>query len=278
MITQSFAAHRTYYMDEHCERKLILTKKNSYGILKLTKWWRFGPHIQCVMSFRAPSYHRMLVRINKMDLMRDGYSCTDWVQIYDGNSIDHKELSKSLCGKQAPDVSFASTGGEVTIQFVSNSGQDPEEFEMIFNSFYMAPCVDDDYECDNGRCIARLLQCTQYDHCGDNSSNCQLLLWIFLGIFLTVIVFAGIGGGIYFFMQKRKRKQAMEQLANPPPAPTGYPKQARIEYHQQAPTGYPPQPPVPGYPHQPPVPGYPPQPPVPGYPQQASHGFPGMPF
>ncbi|XP_041375986.1 uncharacterized protein LOC121388630 [Gigantopelta aegis] len=267
-------------MDELCEQTFTVPGEKTAGILKLTRSRTYKSNMQCKMKLRAPSYQMLMVQFTKLDLKRDGDKCIDWVQMYDSEPLKINEISKQLCKKQSS--KYVSDTDYITIIFVSGSGPAKEGFEMVYNSFHLAPCADFFYKCDNGRCIDSVLSCAEYDHCGDDSGSCELLIWMAVGIVLTILIIAGVCLGACFCIQRRKRKQRMQQLDNqgnmqfqnanyPKQAPTGYPQPAPMGYPQPAPMGYP-QPAPMGYPQPAPM-GYP-QSPVPGYSQQGSQGFP----
>ncbi|XP_041375862.1 neuropilin and tolloid-like protein 1 [Gigantopelta aegis] len=275
-------------MDDRCGQ--ILEK--TVGILKTTRSRHYRSNMDCSVVLRAPLNHMMLVRIIKIDIDKDFFSCSDWMQVLDG-TWGKLDLTGRKCGEREPRTSYASSGRDITVKFHSDRSNNDDGFKLLFNSFHMEPCTESEFKCDNGRCISDSLKCSYRDHCGDASNICfDETTWIVIGCIALVIIIIIILIVVYYMKQKKRSRvpqYAAPQnipLQNQPygqpaqlgyPSPQGYPPQPAPGtgyYPQPAPgTGYPPQP-APGtgyYPQPAPDTGYPPQPaPGTGYPPQSA--------
>ena len=63
-------------------------------------------------------------------------------------------------------------------------------------NYISAPCRSDEFECENGRCIDKSIECNGYNPCGDNSACRRLSVGdkfaIVLGVIVAILVTVGV--------------------------------------------------------------------------------------
>ncbi|XP_041375418.1 low-density lipoprotein receptor-related protein 3-like [Gigantopelta aegis] len=206
----SSATYFTEYIDEFCGKTFEVNSKKTAGILKFSRSVAHQPNLECPMTLRAPKSQMLMVQFTKLDLERDD-ECIDWVQMYDGKSKEAKRLSKHLCGKEELGLKYVSSQEYLAILVRVGARPAKEELQIVYNSFHMVPCEKYTFECDNGRCISAVLSCAKYDHCGDKSNSCGLVMWIAVGVVVTILVIIGVCVGVCCCIRKRKQNQRMQQ-------------------------------------------------------------------
>ena len=85
------------------------------------------------------------------------------------------------------------------------------EFDFISIPFVLADCLEDEFRCDNNRCIDNRLECDDYDNCGDGSDhNCHLPVYVVASIAVVSIVVLLAGLFLIVVWRYRCRQKRFE--------------------------------------------------------------------
>ncbi len=156
--------------------------------------------LDCTVTLTTSFGRKIFIDFTTLNIEGDPMDCkkTDYLEVFDGPT----KLSSLgvICGTDTYSVDpITSTTSSITIQFKTNSNVTDSGFYMTYNSFSessIMPCMDDEFECGNGRCIDKSLTGDLYDNCGDSSdfaggdvfnTAMGLLKWG-IGVLIAIIV------------------------------------------------------------------------------------------
>ncbi|XP_072014318.1 tolloid-like protein 1 [Amphiura filiformis] len=189
----------------------------------------YGAGLTCSMVFVGSQLNeKVFVNVVEMDLPGD-LSCNangDYLRVIDGDLsslvTDQSDLA-TLCGTSTGQ--YSSSFLYSLIQFTSDGTRETEYngFKLVYSIYYDDPygCQDDDFHCQNSRCIDKSLKCDGYDHCGDNSDETKgckgegagegwrIALIVLGGMALFVVAVS-----IAFFIMKNAKKPPPPQNNN----------------------------------------------------------------
>lgn len=79
-----------YYMDEHCGRTIDMSvERFETAKVKTTRHGDYRHNMNCVMKVKAPIGKQIMIYFTKIDIkeksFRIGYSCEDYLEMFDGN-------------------------------------------------------------------------------------------------------------------------------------------------------------------------------------------------
>ncbi|XP_071957479.1 low-density lipoprotein receptor-related protein 3-like [Antedon mediterranea] len=209
------------YLTTNCNNTITAQKG---GIIEPESRLFYSNNVDCISSLKAPEGSQLLLQFYRFSL--EDYvnnQCADKLVVYDGLAPNSsRRLTEELCGRIRPE-NVESTGESVTIEFVSDEDGQSTGFGIFYTIFRDAPCSEDEFECDNGKCIAASLKCDTYDMCGDNSdeANCDEPAVDDRGL-STAVIFAILVGSICFVIaviyivytvkEKQRQKKLTEQI------------------------------------------------------------------
>ncbi|XP_070562748.1 low-density lipoprotein receptor-related protein 12-like [Ptychodera flava] len=192
-----------YYMTELCNQTLTSPGDR----LQSQRNEEYENNLDCVLVLKTVQDSQIIsIDYEWYELEKVNVTCIDYLEIYDGDSLDPRDLLDWICGKDDnPATPTVLSSGEIlTLRFFTNTWVTGRGFSLIFTSFKPhGDCIgDDEYYCDNNRCIDSSLECDGINNCGDNSdeSYCESsssLVWLIVllsivGIILLALACLGI--------------------------------------------------------------------------------------
>ncbi|KAL4234187.1 hypothetical protein ACF0H5_005840 [Mactra antiquata] len=208
-----------YFLDEHCSQTLSLNYGSVEALrLRLTKTLTYPDGMRCAMRIQAPEGKKLVVRIEKIDIMgTQDSSCQDgdFLQVFDGPSesaISHPDLPSNLCSK--PDVGHFSTSGRyLVLRFISNTDLlTGSGVKLTITAYSETPCASDEFRCKtSAHCIKSSLRCNEHPSCPDGTDEIMpdcLSTAAIAGIIVgCVLVFASVVIAIVVLCVMRERRK-----------------------------------------------------------------------
>ncbi|XP_041376614.1 uncharacterized protein LOC121389064 [Gigantopelta aegis] len=162
----------------------------------------YADYLQCSLTIRAAKGDNLMVQILRLDVEFSHLCKSDYLQIIDGTVYNNRPLdgiafdwqNGHICGRRVYDKTYVSKTNYVTINFTSDSLTHYTGFTLMFTPFHTGVCTKNEFRCKNQRCIHRSLECTKYDHCGDNSNVCvpddaaTIIIAVVVGVVLVLLV------------------------------------------------------------------------------------------
>ncbi|XP_077990676.1 uncharacterized protein LOC144445000 [Glandiceps talaboti] len=179
---------------------------------------------ECVMRLLGGPKNiedKIYINFHGLDLYppEETYQCRalkdDVIQIFEGGYPQ-----RTICGTMV--ATFESSLKAIDIKFVTyhrptrNPQINYKGFKAIYTIYYeesdpYAMCVNGDFKCENGWCIASWLECDGFEHCSDGSdeNHCQTELnnGTFLGVItgLSIAIVFGVISYILLILVAKKK-------------------------------------------------------------------------
>ncbi|XP_070562858.1 neuropilin and tolloid-like protein 1 [Ptychodera flava] len=194
-----------YYMTELCDQTLTPTHGDRILSHEGEMYKRL---VDCVLVLKTENKNQSIaIDYDWYDMKKVDKVCTDYLAIYDGDSLEPADLLDWICGwddnPMTPTV--FSTGSTLTLRFFSISWVSGKEFSLKVSVVeYNKDCGEGMYHCNNHRCIDQSLVCDDRNNCGDNSdeSYCQksdksgtiMLIMVFTvgGVVILTVLLLGV--------------------------------------------------------------------------------------
>lgn len=163
------------YIKEEREQYQVISAGNGDNDSK------YQSNVTCSITFRGKEDEKFIIRITKFALQFSNLCSQDALYIYDGINDNAEMLTKhgyGLCGEtmSLPNY-FTSSGGAVTIKFVTDRKTESEGFSLYVTPFTKtANCTG--FLCtESQKCISKHARCNRAFQCEDGSDeppNCSL--------------------------------------------------------------------------------------------------------
>ncbi|KAH3873470.1 membrane frizzled-related protein-like [Dreissena polymorpha] len=133
----------------------------------------YGKNMNCIWRVQAPEGQNVELVAKDFDVEADPSCGYDYVELFDGDSVNAPSLGK-FCGSVFKPIS--STQRYLTLIFVTDDNQQQTGFVFFYNftTEVIHSCLDNQFACTNGRCISTTYKCDGDDDCLDDSDeqNC----------------------------------------------------------------------------------------------------------
>ncbi|KAH3738368.1 hypothetical protein DPMN_045002 [Dreissena polymorpha] len=165
-----------------CGSQLFLTDNNGQfsSHTGMNNGHNYGKNLNCIWRVQAPEGLKVELVAKSFNLESDPSCSYDFVELFDGDSINAPSLGK-FCGSVFNPIT--SNQRYMTINFITDDNEQHTGFTMFYNftSQVIHQCLNSQFKCTNGRCIDDSYKCDGDDDCLDDSDeqNCP----------------AGVGGG-----------------------------------------------------------------------------------
>lgn len=189
-IVFEISAGKDYFdiMERQCGGTIQLSSVPTKSlVLVLTESEEYPPLLNCHVTVFVTSEARIHLSFLQMDIRSYGACPGDFVTVLDSKQLSNDIFffedasAKRHCGIERPKP-MTSTGNNVTIRFVSDAHVNGRGFTLLLTAFHEAECLEEEFQCDNKRCIDNSLQCDSHDNCGDGSDNCDIPAHLIAGI------------------------------------------------------------------------------------------------
>lgn len=198
------------YLPEVCSTTISVTDSEQ---VESSTGLTYDNNVDCSFTVSVASPYLVLANLERFELepLRSG-SCSDYVNLYDGADTNSASLHSSpLCGSSLTNITYVSSGQQMTVHFVTDSTAVYLGFYIIFSPATIAPCSSTQFSCNNSYCVPSTSACDNYDQCGDASdeSNCtgtstdgsdgqtELIVGLTLGFLALILIGAYIAYRVY---------------------------------------------------------------------------------
>lgn len=168
------AAITYYYMDNYCNGTLDMSFIDAVR-LKLTSRSSYKPNMACSLLITSTRYaDKYMLYFKDIDIESNINCNHDWLEVHDGSNIYSpyvSGISGRLCGSYISSAVRRTSGNNMYLYFRSDGSWPWQNrgFDMVITRYHTGFCNNDEYSCDNGRCVSDSLICNGYNPCGDYS-------------------------------------------------------------------------------------------------------------
>lgn len=194
-----------YLISELCNETMFMDNYKSTHVhtflLKLSAENDYPHNLHCFFTAEVQKDSEQIMFYFKTFSVRGDQCQYDWLELHDGDSLASPYVCGAdgrLCGLFPSKLKsvFITETNYLTLYFASGLQEHYHGFEIVITRFRYAPCRSDEFECENGRCIDKSIECNGYNPCGDNSACRRLSVGdkfaIVLGVIVAIIVTVGV--------------------------------------------------------------------------------------
>ncbi|ESO90259.1 hypothetical protein LOTGIDRAFT_233802 [Lottia gigantea] len=203
----------TYIMDEQCGQTVNMDSESiESGRLLLRRPEASGlRNNNCALYIKSPSGKNLVFYFRHLQIETPFGCDRDYVEVYEGLSNKSRSLIGKNCGSLPPSTAFTTTTPYALIAFQRYLQFFHDQFELIFTAYHKGVCDNDEFTCNNGRCIHNSLYCNEYNNCGDGSDICALttaeLVGVVVACLFVILLIAVIVAAVFFIRRRRLRRQ-----------------------------------------------------------------------
>ncbi|XP_033096473.1 suppressor of tumorigenicity 14 protein homolog [Anneissia japonica] len=170
-FTYFVSSKGTKYLNHVGNRHVFYQTKSSL-LIHSQESLNYAAGVHTLVTIVVPTGQRVRLLIEEMELEYIGQTCNDVVKIFDGPDANSKLLTDAsgLCGSKKG-KHYTSTLNIITFMFTTDANVQDTGFVILATSFFTGECGIDEFQCDNGLCVNKLLIKDGHDNCADNSDE-----------------------------------------------------------------------------------------------------------
>ncbi|GFS69657.1 uncharacterized protein NPIL_186301 [Nephila pilipes] len=169
VVYDAEATLRTTFVEDLCYNKksaLFDLRYQPTGILMSTPRSVTDEPFDCEIILMPPKQNSIVLSIYRYDI-----NSNDLLTIEDS---DHHTIGLMGWGSFRDEKKAIISDGKIVIRYktMKNSKTHPRQgFQFTFTTVTNSPCFDNEFKCNNGRCVLKEYVCDGHNHCGDNSDQ-----------------------------------------------------------------------------------------------------------